>query len=126
MIHNAAYKVSLCTAIVSWVVQAIQPIVASPSFIAQLPAVITSLATLVVAITGLRALNKKTDAIHTLVNSDHGVSLRLSAGYAQRIADLTKDPADVAAGLDTRKAPAEHDVYQKRVNDGIATPLANR
>lgn len=111
--------------------------------ISQLPMIITSFGTLLVAISGFRKLavgqdkavaaavtvqekthvtEKKIDAIHTLVNSEHSVSLRLAANYADRIANLTHDAGDIQAAEDAKMAADEHDRKQQVVNQSAQDP----
>lgn len=95
----------------------------TPTFVSQLPSIITSMATFVVALTGLIVGirgSKKAEilakATHALVNSDHGVSLRLSATSLQRIADLTRHSDDIEAARQAKEAADQHDATQGRIN----------
>ena len=89
----------------------------------ELPQTLISLGTLIGIISAaIKLRNGQEKAIvvakatHTLVNSDHGISLRLTSGYTQRIADLTNDPKDHAAAVEAKKAADDHDAAQKTVN----------
>lgn len=53
---------------------------------------------------------------HTLVNSNMGVQLRLTATALRRIADITKDPADVKASKLADTLLAEHIAKQAIVD----------
>jgi hypothetical protein len=115
--------------------------------IPQLPMIITSLGTFIVAVAGIRKLTKgqsdaavtasevketlvathqttekKIDAIHTLVNSEHSVSLRLAANFAARIAKLTHDAGDIQAAEDTKRAADEHDQKQHSIDTNTSPP----
>jgi hypothetical protein len=72
---------------------------------------------------------QKLTEIHTLVNNDHGVSLRLAASALRRVADMTKDPGDIQAALDAKAASDDHDAKQKivdavRAREAIPATLA--
>jgi hypothetical protein len=56
------------------------------------------------------------DATHKLVNSDHGVALRLAATTLGRIADMTNKPADVTAAVNAKTAADNHDATQEQIN----------
>jgi len=93
------------------------------TLIMELPQTLTGLGTLITVIIGAWKLRKGQEtnlavvkATHTLVNSDHGVSLRLTAGYTQRIADLTHDPKDHIQAGEAKKAADDHDAAQKTAN----------
>lgn len=57
--------------------------------------------------------NAKMDTIHGLVNSSYGAQLRTSYGFAQRVADLTKDPEDKIIADEAKKAYLTHEEKQK-------------
>jgi hypothetical protein len=87
-----------------------------------LPAIIAALFSGVAVV--ISALNNRkisqaavtADATHKLVNSDHGVALRLASTTLQRIAEFTKQPIDVKAALDAKTAADNHDATQLRIN----------
>jgi hypothetical protein len=85
----------------------------------ELPAIIAALfAGVGVIISSHNA--KKVNEVHSLVNSDHGVALRLAATTLQRVADMTKSPADERDALAAKTAADNHDATQARINDGKA------
>ncbi len=55
---------------------------------------------------------------HTLVNSNMAVQLRLAAGFARRLADITKNPDDEQAAALAELALAEHLKKQAIVDAG--------
>jgi len=59
---------------------------------------------------------KRIEDIHTLVNSNMGVQLRISAGALRRIADLTKDPADVRIADEAERLAMDHESKQHTVD----------
>jgi len=70
------------------------------------------------------AADKKLDAIavvgektHTLVNSNMEVQLKLNKVLSQRLAELTKDPADIAVAAQADRLLAEHQSKQAAVDD---------
>lgn len=65
----------------------------------------------------------KIDTIHGLVNSSYGAQLKLSYGFAQRVADLTKDPADKIIAEETKKAYLSHEEKQKEIDAKKAAEL---
>lgn len=67
--------------------------------------------------------NAKMDSIHGLVNSSYGAQLRTSYGFAQRVADLTKDPDDKLIADDAKKAYLAHEQKQKAIDDRKAEEL---
>ena len=62
--------------------------------------------------------NKKLDDIHTLVNSNMSIQLRISALALRRVADLTKDPRDADAADEAEKGFHEHEAKQRIVDQG--------
>lgn len=54
--------------------------------------------------------------IHTLVNNDHGVSLRLAASALQRVADLTSKEEDQTLADEAKRMSEDHDRKQKLVD----------
>ena len=68
----------------------------------------------------LQATNKTQDqklsSIHTLVNSNMGAQLKISAIALRRVADLTKHPNDVAAADVAEKLLDEHEAKQATVD----------
>jgi hypothetical protein len=65
------------------------------------------------------------NATHKLVNSDHGVALRLTATTLGRIADLTNKPTDVVAATDAKTAADAHDATQRIINqEGVSSVAA--
>lgn len=59
---------------------------------------------------------RKLDAVHTLVNSNMGVQLRVGAVALRRVAELTKHPDDRAAAELAEKLLAEHETKQAKVD----------
>lgn len=53
---------------------------------------------------------------HGLVNSNMGIQLQLNAALSRRIAELTKDPADIAAALESLKVYEAHIAKQAKVD----------
>jgi hypothetical protein len=124
-------------------------------WLTNLPGVITSLATLVVALTGFYHLRKsqlevaasaadkaekvRTDLLesnvnvagqlaqlqntaddtHILVNNAMAVQLKLTAEKARRVAQLTKNPIDIAEADAADAALKEHLARQDRVNQAV-------
>jgi hypothetical protein len=103
----------------------------------QLPALVTSAATLLGVYLGYRKISQnqekaantasvravsdaandlkvdtKLSSIHGMVNSVHGTSLRLAATLAQRLANVTNSPGDIDVAIATKKAADEHDAQQ--------------
>src|ERR1700686_3881539 len=66
----------------------------------------------------------KLTEIHTLVNHDHGVTLKLASSALRRVADMTKDPADIMAADDALKASQDHDAKQRTVDKANALAVA--
>lgn len=64
--------------------------------------------TTVTAAGKMEALEKVAGATHTLVNSNMGVQLKLNAVVSRRLADMTKEPADMVAAELADKLLAEH------------------
>lgn len=50
--------------------------------------------------------------IHTLVNSAMGTQLRINAGLARRVSDLTQDAADKSIALEAEKMAKAHEEKQ--------------
>jgi hypothetical protein len=63
-----------------------------------------------------------TDKTHTLVNSNMGVQLKLNALVSRRLADLTRDPADITAAELAERLYHEHQGKQAVVDSGSKTP----
>jgi hypothetical protein len=78
----------------------------------QMPALVTSAATLLGVYLGYRKIGARLTSIHGLVNSVHGTSLRLAATLAQRLAEATGNPGDKDVAAATKKAADEHDAKQ--------------
>lgn len=66
----------------------------------------------------------KLTAIHGLVNGNVTESKRVTAMQAKRIADLTKDPADIAAYVDAQKAYSEQSERHKKIDEEMSKKLA--
>jgi hypothetical protein len=64
----------------------------------------------------LDGLAVSTDKIHVLVNSNMGVQLRISSTALRRIADLTKDPADVRIADEAERLAMDHESKQHKVD----------
>lgn len=60
---------------------------------------------------------KTGEQVHTLVNSNMGVQLRISMIALKRLADLTKDPDDIAAAEQATKLYREHEAKQAKVDE---------
>jgi len=58
---------------------------------------------------------------HTLVNNNMGVQLKLAAGYARRLANITKAAEDEQAAAIAELALAEHLKKQAVVDSGVKT-----
>jgi hypothetical protein len=93
------------------------------SVVNNLPAIITSLGTLLGVWIAAKKLQSgqakadvKLDTIHGLVNSTLGTSLRFSALLARRVSDLTKDPKDSGIAMAATKAADEHDQRQAQID----------
>jgi hypothetical protein len=78
----------------------------------QLPALVTSSATLLGVYLAYRKIGVRLTSIHGLVNSVHGTSLRLAATLAQRLAEETGNASDKDVAVATKKAADEHDAAQ--------------
>lgn len=66
--------------------------------------------------TKLDNLTVQTDKVHTLVNSNMGVQLRISSTALRRIADLTKDPADIRIAEEAERLAQDHESKQHKVD----------
>jgi hypothetical protein len=64
----------------------------------------------------LNAVTETNEKIHTLVNSNMGVQLEISAVFARRIAIMTKDPEDLRAADLAERYLAEHQAKQSIVD----------
>jgi hypothetical protein len=68
----------------------------------------------------------KLDAIHTLVNSNMGAQLKLTAVYAREVANLKKNSPDADAAeslaVEAEKLLAEHEAKQKVVDAKVEPP----
>lgn len=60
---------------------------------------------------------KKLTDIHTLVNSNMSIQLKVSAAALRRVADLTNDHKDVINAELAENALAEHEASQKHIDD---------
>lgn len=60
--------------------------------------------------------NNKLNEIHTLVNSDHGITLRLWSTAVQRIADLTGKSEDQSLANEAKLQSEEHEKKQALVD----------
>lgn len=47
--------------------------------------------------------DSKLNVIHDLVNKAHGEALRLAVGSTRRLAEITKDPADIETARDAQR-----------------------
>lgn len=59
------------------------------------------------------------EKVHTLVNSNMGVQLKLNAALASRIAEMTKDPEDIKAAALAQTLLHEHEAKQTLVDQEI-------
>lgn len=64
----------------------------------------------------LNKIGKVADATHTLVNSNMGVQLRLTAAVSRRLAALTRNKSDLAAAELADKMLMEHEDKQATVD----------
>jgi hypothetical protein len=62
------------------------------------------------------ATQKQGEAIHTLVNSNMGVQLRIASVALDRVAELTNHPEDIAAASLAKKQLQEHEAKQATVD----------
>jgi hypothetical protein len=53
-------------------------------------------------------IQKQGDNIHTLVNSQYGSALKISAVALRRVADTSKSVADIAAAVEAERLLTEH------------------
>lgn len=65
----------------------------------------------------LDAIAKVADATHKLTNSNMGIQLRLTAGMARRVADLTGKPKDIQAADEADLLSKEHQTQQDKVDE---------
>jgi len=70
------------------------------------------------------ATDEKLDSIHVLVNSDMGKEKLKVAKRSRRIADLTKDPLDIAIAEEDEAAYAKHQASQGVVDTAAAAAAA--
>lgn len=110
--------------------------------LAQLPAIIAAVTTMIVAMAGFRQLKasatttavhqvdvkdqlasiqRTSDDTHALVNSAMAVQLALTAHKARRVADLTSNPADIADAVEAEAALVRHLAKQGKVDAGISS-----
>ena len=61
-------------------------------------------------------LTVQTDKVHTLVNSNMGVQLRISAGALRRVAEYSKDPADIRIAEEAERLARDHETKQNKVD----------
>lgn len=66
--------------------------------------------------TKLQAITETGDKVHTLVNANMGIQLKISAVALGRVAELTKHPKDIAAWETAKTALAEHERKQASVD----------
>jgi len=76
--------------------------------------------------TGQETLEKVTNDTHTLVNSNMGVQLKITALTSARVAQLTGHPDDIAAAEIAKLAYDEHAKKQAMVDRGDAAMQAKR
>jgi ABC-type transport system involved in cytochrome bd biosynthesis fused ATPase/permease subunit len=74
----------------------------------------------------LAQIAKVGEATHTLVNSNMGTQLKISAVALRRVAELTKHPDDLAAADLADKGLHEHEGKQAIVDSGARTPVATQ
>lgn len=65
----------------------------------------------------LNAIAKVADATHKLTNSNMGIQLRLTAGMARRVADLTGKSKDIHAADEADQLCKEHQTQQDKVDE---------
>jgi hypothetical protein len=70
----------------------------------------------------LAKIDKTTNDVHTLVNSNMGTQLRLAAVALRRLADLTKEQADIDAATLAEEMLDAHVKKQEIVDSGGTTP----
>jgi len=58
------------------------------------------------------------DKVHTLVNSQLGVALKATAESTRALANLTKDPADIAKAVEAEALNDRHIEQQEKVDAG--------
>ena len=56
------------------------------------------------------------DKIHTLVNSNMGVQLRISASALRRVAEYSKDPQDIRIAEEAERLATDHESKQHKVD----------
>lgn len=66
----------------------------------------------------MAGLEKVTNAVHTLVNSNFAMQLKVAAVALRRVADLTCDPADRMAADLAESALRDHQAKQQTVDAG--------
>jgi len=74
-------------------------------------------------LTGIAVVADKT---HTLVNSNMGAQLTISAVALRRIASLTKDPKDIEVAEEAERLLADHAKKQARVDAKAATSAGDK
>jgi hypothetical protein len=65
----------------------------------------------------LDSLAVSSDKIHTLVNSNMGVQLRISASALRRVADFSKDPKDERIAEEAERLAQDHESKQHKVDE---------
>jgi hypothetical protein len=73
--------------------------------------------------TKLDGIAEQTDKVHTLVNSNMGAQLTLTAKALRRVAELTGDAVDHAIADEAEKLARDHAVKQNKVDDEEARDL---
>lgn len=71
----------------------------------------------------LDRIEKTTESVHTLVNSNMGVALKVSMVALRRVADLTGHADDRAAADLAEKAFSAHEAKQAIVDSGKVEPI---
>jgi len=66
----------------------------------------------------LENMSKVNEATHTLVNSNMGTQLNITALALRKVANLTKDPDDMRIATLAEQAYHDHEAKQKIVDDG--------
>ena len=61
----------------------------------------------------------QTNEIHTLVNSNFAIQLKVSAAALRRVADLTKDPADAKIAVEAEQLMQNHVAKQTVVDNMV-------
>ena len=64
----------------------------------------------------LTELAVTTDKVHTLVNSNMGLQLKISASALRRVAELTNDKADIDIATEAERLSKDHESKQATVD----------